>query len=210
MRLYRHQRGFTLIELLTVIAIIGILASIIMVSLSSAKSKSRDSRRQADLKSIQLALSLYYNDNGMYPMNMYGTGSTVPTNKGLSPTYLPTVPTDPFVSVTPAACASSPTTNGCYNYVAMGLGAAGINCNGYANPANPLPSYYHLGAVLEDPTNVILTQDVDTVPSSFGACSASNGGTDFNGTSIGVNGRCSAIAGAPQPGGTETCLDWAP
>ena len=59
----RVSRGFTLVELLVVIAIIGILASIVMVGLGGAKQKSRDSKRVADIKNIQLALSLYYNDN---------------------------------------------------------------------------------------------------------------------------------------------------
>ncbi|HUD02706.1 MAG TPA: prepilin-type N-terminal cleavage/methylation domain-containing protein, partial [Candidatus Paceibacterota bacterium] len=62
-----RKKGFTLIELMVVIAIIGILASIIMVSLSSAQSKGRDAKRVADIRTIQLALEEYYNDNGNYP-----------------------------------------------------------------------------------------------------------------------------------------------
>src|SRR5437870_1151458 len=58
----RTARGFTLIELLVVIAIIGILASIILASLSSARTKGRDARRVQELKSMGQAMALL--DNG--------------------------------------------------------------------------------------------------------------------------------------------------
>jgi type II secretory pathway pseudopilin PulG len=50
-----------------VIAIIGLLASIVLVSLNTAREKARDTRRLADLKQIQTALEMYYDDNGRYP-----------------------------------------------------------------------------------------------------------------------------------------------
>lgn len=64
-----QKRGFTLIELLVVISIIGLLASIVMVSLNSARAKARDARRLADLRQIQTALELYYDKNGQYPIS---------------------------------------------------------------------------------------------------------------------------------------------
>ena len=46
----RHQRGFTLIELLVVIAIIGLLASIMIASITSARDKARYVRAQTDIR----------------------------------------------------------------------------------------------------------------------------------------------------------------
>lgn len=67
---YSHSfkiTGFTLIELLVVIAIIGMLASIVLASLSNARAKSRDARRISDLRQVQLAVELFYDQVGEYP-----------------------------------------------------------------------------------------------------------------------------------------------
>ena len=80
-----HKKAFTLIELLVVVAIISMMASIILSSLNQARSKSRDARRVADVKQLQLALSLYYNDKGTYPSAL----------SALSPDYISVVPNDP-------------------------------------------------------------------------------------------------------------------
>ena len=61
------NKGFTLIELLVVIAIIGLLSTLAVIALSNARQKSRDSRRVSDIKQIQSALELFYNDAGKYP-----------------------------------------------------------------------------------------------------------------------------------------------
>ncbi len=53
-----HQRGFTLVELLVVIAVIGILVSIVFLGLSEARAKSRDKARVSDLKQLELAATL--------------------------------------------------------------------------------------------------------------------------------------------------------
>src|SRR3989338_2935425 len=65
----RKYSGFTLIELLVVISIIGLLASVVLVSLNSARAKARDAKRIADFKQIQLALELFYDSQGRYPQS---------------------------------------------------------------------------------------------------------------------------------------------
>src|SRR3989344_5820326 len=99
------KRGFTLIELLVVIAIIGILSSVVLASLNSARRKSRDARRIADIGQIRLALELYFDTNRNYPLAALS---------GLAPTYIPVLPTDPLGVA----------------YVYTGLGAGAV-CTSY-------------------------------------------------------------------------------
>jgi len=62
--------GFTLIELLVVVAIIGILSSIVMVSLNSATMKARDAKRISDINQLKMALQIYENAYSAYPANL--------------------------------------------------------------------------------------------------------------------------------------------
>lgn len=62
------KTGFTLIELLVVIAIIGVLASIVLVSLKAARERARDMRRIVELKQIQKALEVYISQYGTLPV----------------------------------------------------------------------------------------------------------------------------------------------
>ena len=127
------KRGFTLIELLVVIAIIGILSSVVLASLNDARQKSRDTKRVADVKQIQLALELFFDSKNNYPT---ATQFTATDGTGLVPDHIPTLPKDPV-------------TQADYTYAALG---SGTSCTDY-----------HIGADLESSTHTVLNSDVDAV-----------------------------------------------
>ena len=133
------SRGFTLIEILVVVAIIGILSSVILVGLGPTRARGRDARRIADLRQVQTGLELYFGKCGFYPGTATCTGSgavpaggwvglqTALTSAGIG---ISNIPDDP---------------NSSLNYF-YGVNGAG---NGYT-----------LGATLEDPANPALNNSV--------------------------------------------------
>lgn len=104
-KISKFRKGFTLIELMVVIAIIGILATVVVSSLNTARAKGRDTKRISDIHQIQNALELYYNTNGVYPAAGAGwSESSViasPWTTVLEPlltAYIPKLPLDPLNS----------------------------------------------------------------------------------------------------------------
>jgi prepilin-type N-terminal cleavage/methylation domain-containing protein len=162
-----NKRGFTLIELLAVIAIIGILSTIVIGSLSDARSKGRDARRISDLKNIEVALKIYYADNQEYPD--HSQFWTVTTGS-LVPTYLPALPRDPL----------SPARE--YKYAALGTGSTCFS--------------FHLGAVLET-AHRELNSDADLVSSGACAGGATDGLINGFSEGSGTPMRCDTTAASP-------------
>ena len=192
------KKGFTLIELLVVIAIIGVLASIVLASLDSSRKKGRDARRLADIKQIQLAMELYYDNYAAFPAggltdpgdsnhNGYCINASALESQG----YISKVPTDPSRGT-------------CYSYVPYGPpNCTGATCNTCVS--------YHLGVELETSGHSQLSQDVDLQPSStlYPICTAGGPASgDFNGLSRGVN--CLGQTGTAAPNGDELCYDVKP
>lgn len=126
------RKGFTLIELLVVIAIIGILAAMILVAVSGARAKARDSRRKSDLRSFKSALAQYFTDNDAYP----ATAATLTWENlpNITPTYIKTTPSDPnSTTSTPYQYATHNAASGA-TYVEFALECALENTNdGEAN-----------------------------------------------------------------------------
>ena len=63
MNLESRKSSFTLIELLVIIAIIGILAGFIIVSMSGASDAANDSRRKADINQLSKAVMIWKTNN---------------------------------------------------------------------------------------------------------------------------------------------------
>ena len=75
--------GFTLLELLIVIAIIGILITIVLVSLSASRQKAQTAKRLEEMHQIQNALELYFSINGRYLWRYSGSVFLSPNIKGI-------------------------------------------------------------------------------------------------------------------------------
>ncbi|MEO5499105.1 MAG: prepilin-type N-terminal cleavage/methylation domain-containing protein, partial [Candidatus Saccharimonadales bacterium] len=65
--LKQRQSGFTIVELLIVIVIIGILATLVIVTFSGVQQRARDSERKTDINAIAGQLEAAYAKNGVYP-----------------------------------------------------------------------------------------------------------------------------------------------
>jgi prepilin-type N-terminal cleavage/methylation domain-containing protein len=65
--LKQRQSGFTIVELLIVIVIIGILATLVIVTFSGVQQKARDSERKTDINAIAGQLEAVYASKGYYP-----------------------------------------------------------------------------------------------------------------------------------------------
>jgi len=79
----RSRQGFTLVELLTVIAIIGVLASILIVVIGNVRQKARGAQCMANLRSLHTAASLYIADWRHWPTYNFEHG----TNGGIVGTH---------------------------------------------------------------------------------------------------------------------------
>lgn len=99
--------GFTIIEILVVIAVIGILTTIGLLSFNRYQASTRDAQRSAKTVILAEALEKYYDNNGEYPScgTMSGAATTLTT------TVLPGI--DPAVLLTPKSAAGATNSISC-------------------------------------------------------------------------------------------------
>lgn len=71
------RRGFTLIELLIVISIIGVLVTLVAVTIRPIQTKSRDAKRKSDLNLYLSALDLFKTDFKLYPNHTFYLGKNL-------------------------------------------------------------------------------------------------------------------------------------
>jgi general secretion pathway protein G len=115
-----NQKGFTIVELIVVVATIAVLAAIVLTNVNQYTAKARDAKRMTDLKQIRIALQMYYEQNGGYPVIARWATSEVTTydsgarwaslQTALAP-YLSKLPGDPRPIGT-----GGPWTTGTYHY----------------------------------------------------------------------------------------------
>src|SRR5581483_103835 len=118
----KKQKGFTIVELLIVIIIIGILATLVIVTFTGIQAKARDSKRQTDANAVDSHVQAFFAQYGFYPLLADLQSSTFLSTfmKGFDPAAL----TDPKSGALSATAGASN-----YGYVASGSDAAGTCSN---------------------------------------------------------------------------------
>lgn len=116
------SKGFTIVELLIVIVVIGILATLVIVTFTGIQQKARNSQRQTDINAIDSHVEAFNAANGYYPTLADLNNSTFRTAnlKGLDPEAL----VDPKGGTIQGSTDASH-----YSYVASASSGSGLTCD---------------------------------------------------------------------------------
>lgn len=152
---FKRQKGFTIVELLIVIVVIGILATLVIVTFSGIQQRARDTQRQTDINAVQGHLEAFYATYGYYPTLEDITDGT------FQDTYLEGLDPEALDAPDGAVIAAVAPTNG-YSYVAAGA-AACVNTTASdptgADTTNNGCDSYTLTADLERGANYVKTSN---------------------------------------------------
>ena len=101
-----RRSAFTLIELVVVVAIIGLLATGVMVGVDYVRTRARDSKRVADAATLQRSLGLYLANKGIFPVSagQCVTGSDSVSNALLAEKVISGLTGDPRYPSTDPQC----------------------------------------------------------------------------------------------------------
>ncbi|MES2315266.1 MAG: DUF1653 domain-containing protein [Patescibacteria group bacterium] len=161
-----YKKGFTLIELLVVVAIIGVLASVVMVALNTSRAKARDSHRTQDLKSIQLAMELYYDDHGFYPIITVNPGILGPSWQGGS--ALSSVqPGWDDLTATLGPYIRLPSPSGGNPYIYQSTGTATVCVSNGTVSFKVYPNGYYLYSFFENLSDPLTANDGGVLPTGY-------------------------------------------
>jgi len=91
----KGQRGLTLIEILVVVAILGMIAGIVGITVANQLGEARIDTAKVQIKNIGDALELYKVKFNKYPTTAEGLDALVSPPEGRQP-LMETIPSDPF------------------------------------------------------------------------------------------------------------------
>lgn len=151
------REGFTLIELLMVVAIIGLLSSIVIGGVSSSRKLARDAKRKSDMRQLRIAAEAYL-ERGTLPTSAgwFSNAGHGGLDAALTPTFIQQIPDDP---ISPGA-----------NYMYWRKDFVGYTCLTGGEPYR-----YAFYARLENPS----AQDLATIADPFDTCVASTWGMNY-------------------------------
>ena len=136
---FKKRQGFTIVELLIVIVVIGILATLVIVTFTGIQQRARDTARKTDINAVASHLEAYYASNGSYPLlaDINTQAWRTANMKGLDPEALK----DPKGAA--STLVSGASTVSAYGYTVTG--DAGADCSATPDTC----TVYALQATLE-------------------------------------------------------------
>ena len=191
----QKQNGFTIIELLVVVAIIGLLSSIVLTSLNAARIESQNTKYVSEMISLRNAILIDKSNTGIIVgsgtyNDATGSGSipsTTSLDSGLASLVTKgLIPEIPHYSNWPSG---SDPVNSPYTYTSYTVNSdtQTVLCGDYSSEANADAA---LSLGLQDASLLLVTNDDNkNMPgATAGATFCGSGGCDYSGEDTGASG----------------------